>query len=88
MTDYHIPNETDELRAFLVGIAFQNEQALLSIEDSLSELALLARTAGIHVVGRTWQRLRQVNPKTLIGSGKLEEIVEEVNYHQANVSHL
>ena len=40
------------------------ERALLSIDDSLDELALLAETAGIKVVGRTWQKLRQVNPKT------------------------
>lgn len=85
MTEFHFPNETDAERGYLVGIAFQSERALLSIEDSLSELALLAETAGIRVVGRTWQRLRQANPKTLIGAGKLQEIVDEANLHEASV---
>ena len=85
MTELHFPNETETERAFLVGIAFQSERALLSIEDSLSELALLAETAGITVVGRTWQRLRQVSPKTLIGAGKLQEIVDEVDLCEASV---
>ncbi|MDE2636705.1 MAG: GTPase HflX [Chloroflexota bacterium] len=85
MTDYHFSNETEAERGYLVGIALQSERALLSIEDSLSELALLAETAGIRVVGRTWQRLRKVNPKTLIGAGKLQEIVDEVNLREASV---
>lgn len=85
MTDFHLTGETESARGYLVGIALQQERALLSIEDSLSELALLAETAGIRVVGRTWQRLRQVNPKTLIGTGKLQEIVDEVKLRQASV---
>ncbi len=85
MTEFDFPNETEAERGYLVGIAFQSERALLSIEDSLSELALLADTAGIRVVGRTWQRLRQINPKTLIGTGKLQEIVDEVKLREASV---
>jgi GTP-binding protein HflX len=42
----------------------------------LSELAQLSRTAGVQVVGHTWQRLEQFNPATLVGSGKVEELVE------------
>jgi GTP-binding protein HflX len=38
------------------------------------ELALLADTAGLEVVGETTQRLNSPNPKTYIGSGKVEEI--------------
>jgi len=40
----------------------------------LDELAQLAETAGIEVVGRTYQRLEAVNPSTYIGSGKVDEI--------------
>jgi GTP-binding protein HflX len=47
-----------------------------SIEDSLAELGQLSRTAGLDVVGRTWQRLERYNPATLVGSGKVEEIVD------------
>ena len=72
-------------RGYLVGVALQRERALLNIDDSLDELALLAETAGIKVVGRAWQRLRQISPKSLIGSGKLLEIVEDVALHEAGV---
>lgn len=40
----------------------------------MDELAQLAETAGIEVVGRTYQRLEAVNPSTYIGSGKVDEI--------------
>ncbi len=85
MTHFLLSNETEPERGYLVGIAVRHQRALLSIDDSLSELALLAETAGIKVVGATWQRLRQVNPKSLIGAGKLLEIVDEVLLHEASV---
>ncbi|NIO72423.1 MAG: hypothetical protein GTN71_26220, partial [Anaerolineae bacterium] len=46
------------------------------VEDSLAELAQLARTAEVEVVGQTYQRLESINPATLIGKGKVEELVE------------
>ena len=58
---------------------------MLSLDDSLNELAALAETAGIHVVGRDSQLLRQINPKTIIGSGKLAEIVEQMALLDAKV---
>jgi GTP-binding protein HflX len=48
----------------------------LPADASLDELALLARTAGLDVVGRTTQRIDRIHAATLIGSGKLKEIVE------------
>jgi len=44
------------------------------LDDSLDELALLASTAGLNVVGRETQRLTAINPGTFIGSGKVNEI--------------
>ncbi len=44
------------------------------IEDSLEELAALADTAGIEVVGGTYQRLEHIQPATYIGKGKVEEL--------------
>ncbi len=41
----------------------------------MEELGQLARTAGISVVGQTMQKIGRVNPATLIGKGKLEEII-------------
>jgi len=46
------------------------------IEDSLVELGQLAWTAGLEVVGQTWQRLDRFHPATLVGSGKVEELNE------------
>ncbi len=86
----HLPADefahTDQAeRGYLVGTALLRGQALFSVEDSLAELAQLARTAGIVVVGQTQQNLRHINPKTLIGSGKLAEIVAEVAALDADV---
>ena len=85
MTNHLLSSDIAPERGYLVGVALQRERALLSIDDSLDELALLAETAGIKVVGRAWQRLRQINSKSLIGSGKLLEIVEDVALHEAGV---
>ncbi len=45
-----------------------------SVEDSLEELAALADTAGIEVIGGTYQRLDAIQPATYIGKGKVEEL--------------
>jgi GTP-binding protein HflX len=45
-----------------------------SIEDSLEELAALAGTAGIEVIGGTYQRLERIQPATYIGRGKVDEL--------------
>jgi GTP-binding protein HflX len=52
----------------------QNGHFSFSVEDSLEELAALADTAGLEVEGGTYQRLESINPATLIGSGKVEEL--------------
>ncbi len=49
--------------------------ALWPLEDSLEELAQLARTAGVEVVGQETQRLERPNPATLIGAGKVAELI-------------
>ena len=63
-------------QALLVGAQLKRQQEGWYIEDSLVELAQLAQTAGLEVAGQTWQRLDRFNPATLIGSGKVEEILE------------
>lgn len=45
------------------------------LDDSLTELERLAETAGLKVVGRLEQRVERPNPATLIGSGKVEELI-------------
>lgn len=54
------------------------KKSLFDIAASLEELARLADTAGLEVVGTTSQRLDPPNPKTYIGKGKVEEVRDEV----------
>lgn len=61
-------------KALLVGVSLFSEENLLPLEDSLRELELLADTAGVEVVGTVTQNLNTPNPKTFIGSGKVEEV--------------
>lgn len=61
-------------KAFLIGVNLHGQDDLLSLNDSLQELELLADTAGIEVVGQTTQNLTTPNSKTFIGSGKVEEV--------------
>jgi len=68
------PTQVPRERAFLVGIEIRGQHALLGVDDSLSELALLADTAGLQVVGETYQKIARPDPHTLIGSGKVVEL--------------
>ncbi len=70
-------------RAILV--AAEVPGALLPAEESLNELAELARTAGAEVVARFTQRVDHPHPATYIGSGKVQEVTEAVRQHGANV---
>ncbi len=52
----------------------KRERPLLPVEESMKELAMLADTAGLDVVGQTIQRLNRPYTSTYIGSGKIEEV--------------
>ena len=70
-------------RAFLVGAELTGDRSLWRAEDSLQELALLADTANLDVVGSIYQRLKRPFPKHFIGPGKAEEIAamrDELKY--------
>lgn len=70
----------------MVGVEVAGEEGnLLPLESSLEELALLARTARLSVVGQATQKLRSPDPRTFIGSGKLEEIREQVEETAADL---
>jgi GTP-binding protein HflX len=81
---HQIVNDEPE-RVFLVGASVRGTRLLLSVEDSLKELALLADTAGMVVVGQTAQHMHQIDPNTFIGSGKVEEILDAVEELGAQV---
>ena len=69
----------------MVGVEARGSRPLFPVEDSVDELALLARTAGVIVVGRMVQRAAQIDPATFIGSGKLEELIDRVADTQADM---
>ncbi len=58
---------------------------LLDAEESLRELASLAATADIVVAASVVQAIKKPHPRTLIGSGKIEEIREMVQSLGATV---
>lgn len=59
-------------KAILISVS---QGARQETEDSLDELAELARTADVVVLDRVTQRPRQLNPKFLMGEGKVKEVV-------------
>jgi GTP-binding protein HflX len=68
------PTATPRERTFLVGVDLYRKGQLLPLEDSLNELSLLAKTAGLEVIGELTQKMDHPNAETFIGSGKVEEL--------------
>lgn len=60
-------------KAVLVGLITQ-EQTEEKLQEYLQELAFLAQTAGAEVLKQFTQKVDKPNPKTFVGTGKLEEI--------------
>jgi GTP-binding protein HflX len=60
-------------KAFLLAVDTGDDTGWTA-EDSLSELASLATTAGAQVVGAEWQNRRHVDPNWYVGKGKAEEL--------------
>ncbi|MCF6267972.1 MAG: GTPase HflX [Desulfuromusa sp.] len=59
-------------RALLISVG---QASRLKVEDSMSELDELARTANLVVIDQVIQRPRKFNPRFLVGEGKLREII-------------
>ncbi len=57
-----------------MGANITSERNPWSAEDSLQELALLADTAGLEVVGSLFQTLAHPSPRLFIGPGKLQQV--------------
>ncbi len=69
------------LRAFLIGVYPQKTAAAV---ESISELRELARTAGVLVAGE-FQQFRQPDPRSLLGKGKLEQVLLEAVRMDADI---
>lgn len=53
----------------MVGVELAGMPSHLDLDDSLAELALLTKTAGVAVIGSITQRLETPNSATFIGTG-------------------
>jgi GTP-binding protein HflX len=74
MPDFHLITQAERERAILVAASINGSRPLMSMDDSLAELLQLADTAGMDVVGQVTQNVKNINPSTYIGPGKLEEV--------------
>jgi GTPase len=86
MTIIEKPISTDirQELAVLVGV-ISRHQSQEEVEDYLRELAFLTETAGAIPVKNFIQRVDKPNPRTYIGSGKLEEIQEFVGLNHTDM---
>ena len=64
-------------RTVIVGIVTQN-QSEEKLTEYLDELEFLTYTAGGEVIKRFSQKLEKPNPKTFLGTGKMDEITEYI----------
>jgi GTP-binding protein HflX len=76
-------------RVFLVGVGLKRAAHVPGIDAgdaeraSLEELAELARSAGAQVAGSIFQMRDKIDPATVIGRGKIEELKIEASLHHA-----
>ncbi len=64
-------------KTVIVGIITQKQDEI-KLKEYLDELEFLTFTAGGHVVKRFFQKMERPNPKTFLGTGKMDEIAHYV----------
>lgn len=69
-------------RAMLLCIASGSRS---EAEERLEELAALAGTAGVAIVGQDISRMRRIDPGTLIGRGRIERLSIDATHRGANL---
>lgn len=72
-------------RAILVGIIYPGQDEH-EVEDFLAELSFLTETAGAEPVKWFIQKLEVPNPRTFVGSGKIEEIALFVQENEIDIA--
>ena len=73
MNEGHLTSDAKEEHCLLVGVIHADISEEIAIEH-IDELEFLAETAGAITKHRILQKLPYPNPKTYVGTGKLEEI--------------
>ncbi len=69
-------------RALLVQVAEGRED---EAEESITELQELARTAGVQIVDTIVQRRRVIDPRYVMGRGKLDELALQAAHHEVEL---
>lgn len=72
--------KTNFEKTIIVGVVTQN-QSEEKLFEYLDELEFLTFTAGGEVVKRFWQKMEKPNPKTFLGTGKMDEIALYAKEH-------
>lgn len=80
----HETNIEIEERAILVAVIDDRETSL-NIDEYLDELELLVLTAGAKTYKRFTQKINNPHPRTFVGSGKIEEIKEYIEFADINL---
>jgi GTP-binding protein HflX len=70
-------------RAVLVGVLLPGTK--VDLRNPLGELAALAESAGVRVMDMLVQKRMTLSPKSALGKGKVEELLERVTAAKANV---
>jgi len=89
MTKHRSTSTEAHERVLLVGMGLKRPSRVPGQDsggiarESLEELAELARSAGAVVAGSVLQMRESVDPATVVGRGKLDEIRAEATAHQA-----
>ena len=84
MTTSHVTHDMQIEQCVLVGI-IESGESDETAQEHLDELEFLATTAGAKTVKQFQQNIPYPNPKTYVGSGKLQEIFD---YIEKNDIHL
>lgn len=72
-----------EEKVIIVGVEIEANQRYFS--ESMEELVQLTNTASGEVVFTITQKRPQVDRQTIIGKGKLQELVQQADAHEADL---
>ncbi|MFC4870490.1 GTPase HflX [Negadavirga shengliensis] len=79
-----IETAPEQETAVLVALIHQHETEEM-VSEHLDELAFLTETLGAKAIHRFTQRMEKPDPRTFVGSGKLEEIKAYIEYFDADM---
>ncbi|WP_298531367.1 GTPase HflX [uncultured Algibacter sp.] len=72
-------------KAVLIGVITKDQDEVKS-KEYLDELEFLTFTAGGYAVKRFTQKMDMPNPKTFIGTGKMEDVRQYINEHHIDTA--